>query len=114
MRRFTQTRSISQTSDGKVTFQWTTEERGDKLSITAIVPDSHDEKLEFFRRLICHYQVEKMPVEGMDELGNTLQELIDFYTERQNVALPAPNEDSTRIVGRMTGERERPQFYVTE
>lgn len=114
MRRFTQTRSISQTSDGKVTFQWTTNESEDKLSITAIVPDSHEEKLEFIRRMICHFQVEKMPAEGLDELGNTLQELIDFYIERQNVTLPTPNVYSTRIVGRMTGERERPQFYITE
>jgi len=62
-------------------------------------------------RLICHVYVSRMPPRGLQELHETLRDMIEFYNElplKEQVFLPQPVGIKAKITSRVV----RPDFSI--
>ncbi len=63
-------------------------------------------------RFICHYILDQVPDEGLDELGETLAHLFEFYAERAQFERPQlTHEVGTASIGK---SYDRDSLYITE
>ncbi len=65
----------------------------------------------FFRRLLGHMMLEMVPDEGFDEALISLKDIVEFYWESYQPALPAASMSRT---GRVTSVGRRPDLEVSD
>lgn len=100
------------TDTTRIVLQWIQPDAGTRVSLSADFLDNPPRRDELVR-LLCHFVLGQVPTEGLDEVGDTLAGIYNFYTERAQAdkLLPSPTTVETAALGKAY---DREPFYITE